>query len=243
MNTETFAVEIHTDDAIHEYEHDRDSNDRAHVLRAARQLSQPSLNTVPAIIREYDDGAVRVTHRGQPLAPDTGPTVYASFWERLFSKGGIWMWKELNRQDTEDLTWLVEAIQRGSLFCCTDGSYIRELTTEICGAAWILYCDVTKRSLHGAFTEKSKGAGSYRGEQLGMLAIHILLLTAEEHFEIFSHANVCCDNLGTIHTFSRKYARISSSAKNNDILRVLRKIQSQSKLAPNRVDHPATSAD
>lgn len=143
------------------------------------------------------------------------------------------MWKELNRQDTEDLTWLVEAIQRGSLFCCTDGSYIRELTTEICGAAWILYCAVTKRSLHGAFTEKSKGAGSYRGEQLGMLAIHILLLTAEEHFELFSPANVCCDNLGTIHTFSRKYARVSSSAKNNDILRVLRKIQSKSKLAPN----------
>jgi hypothetical protein len=66
-----------------------------------------------------------------------------------------------------------------------------------------------------------------------MLAIHISLLTAEEHFELLSTANVCCDNLGTIHTFSRKYARISSSAKNNDILRVLRKIQSLSKLAPN----------
>jgi hypothetical protein len=70
------------------------------------------------------------------------------------------MWKELNRQDIEDLAWLVGAIQRGSLFCCTDGSYIREIAAEVCGAAWILYCDVTKRSLHGAFTEKSKGAGS-----------------------------------------------------------------------------------
>lgn len=69
------------------------------------------------------------------------------------------------------------------------------------------------------------------GEQLGMLAIYILLLTAEEHYEILSNANIFCDNLGTIHTFSAKYARVSSSAENSDILRVLRKIQSLSKLA------------
>lgn len=51
----------------------------------------------------------------------------------------------------------------------------------------------------------------------------------EEHYGVtLSNANIICDNKGTIHTFSRKYDRVSGSAKNNDILRVLRKIQIQS---------------
>ncbi len=142
------------------------------------------------------------------------------------------MWKDF--VCTQDPVWIVEAIRQGSLFCCTDGSYMKEIAVEVdvCGAAWILYCEETGKSLKGEFTEQSKWADSCRGEQLGMLAIHVILLTVEEHFgESLSNANIFCDNLGTIHKYSTKYARVSPPAKNNDILRVLRKLQSTSALA------------
>ncbi len=62
--------------------------------------------------------------------------------------------------------------------------------------------------------------------------IIILLITTEEHYGVtLSNANILCDNKGTIHTFSRQYDRVPGSTKNNDILRVLRKIQSVSALA------------
>ena len=230
LNTETMAVEIHTDEMIHEYAHDEEAGDRSNVLHPARHLELSAINKVPATLIEYDNGTVRMKQRGHRLVTEAEPIVYATFLERLLSKGGAWMWKDF--ECTQDPIWIVEAIRQGSLFCCTDGSYIKEIAVDVCGAAWILYCEETGKSLKGEFTEQSRWADSYRGEQLGMLAIHIILLTVEEHFgESLSNANIFCDNLGTIHKFSTKYARVSSSAKNNDILRVLRKIQSTSALA------------
>eukprot|EP00985_Skeletonema_marinoi_P026241 scaffold20202_cov139-Skeletonema_marinoi.AAC.1 len=86
--------------------------------------------------------------------------------------------------------------------------------------------------MRGEFAEFSVAANSYRAEQLGMLALHLLLLTAEEYYQqSLTDANIFCDNKGTIQTFSKEHRRIPAGAKNNDILRVLRRIQTTSKLA------------
>jgi hypothetical protein len=101
----------------------------------------------------------------------------------------------------------------------------------------------TSNFLQGEFAEQSEGAGSYRGEQLGMLAIHLVLLTMEEHYgEIPSAAKIFCDNKGTILTFSRRHKRVSSTVVNHDILRVLRQIQGKSKLH-HRIQHVKAHQD
>ena len=228
LNTDTQTVEIHTDDTIYEYAND--GQDRVSILQPVRELDESADSVVPATILEYEDGSIKLRARGQPLVSQPEVVAPTSFLERLRSKGGEWMWDNISF--SSDLSWIVEAIQRGSLFCCTDGSYMKKMAPEICGAAWVFYCAESRQWLKGEFTEHSKWANSYRGEQLGMLAIHLILLTLEEHYGVtLSNANIFCDNKGTILTFSRKYDRVPGAAKNNDIFRVLRKIQTVSALA------------
>ena len=140
------------------------------------------------------------------------------------------MWKELIMEDDPD--WIVEALERGSLHCVTDGSHNPKLAPHISGAAWVLRCSHSNNELQGDFSEQSSMADSYRAEQLGMLAIHLLLLTAEEYYQrTLTDANIFCDNQGTIITFSKEHQRVPSGARNSDILGVLRRIQASSKLA------------
>lgn len=76
-----------------------------------------------------------------------------------------------------------------------------------------------------------------------MLAIHLLLLTAEEYYERpLTDARIFCDNRATILTFSKEHHRVSAGAKNNDILRVLRRIQATSKLA-HKLNHVKAHQD
>ena len=59
-----------------------------------------------------------------------------------------------------------------------------------------------------------------------MLAIHLFILTIEEHYMVSGDINkVLCNNLGAIYTFKRPSQRVTSRAKNADVQRVLRQIQ------------------
>ena len=59
-----------------------------------------------------------------------------------------------------------------------------------------------------------------------MLAIHLFILTIEEHYMVSGDINkVLCNNLGAIYTFKRPSQRVTSRAKNADVQRVLRRIQ------------------
>ena len=66
----------------------------------------------------------------------------------------------------------------------TDGSYNRTVAPFVNGAGWIIYCTVCEKKLCGSFFEHSHKAGSYRGELLGLLAIHTLLAALEEFYSI-----------------------------------------------------------
>ena len=82
-------------------------------------------------------------------------------WANIVNEGG-------------NLKWAVDALTNGTAIWVTDGSYIKEVAPDISGAGWILYCTSTTHRLYGSFFEKSPYAGSYRGELLGLLAIHTL---------------------------------------------------------------------
>ena len=61
----------------------------------------------------------------------------------------------------------------------TDGSYIKEHYPDLCSAAFILECSKRRGRLVGAFAEASAAANAYRGELLGLMAVHLLLLAVE----------------------------------------------------------------
>ena len=226
-------VEVHSDEEIAIYEYDVHSSAMTNVLTHTRVVSEGAPNTVPVEIRRTTGSTIKLLRsQSSPLRNETPPEVHTlTFAQRLKAKGGEWMWDKLQFKQGDDPGWMVEAILNESLYIVTDGSHIPNLAKDICGAAFIFYCAVTKNWLRGEFAEESESADSYRGEQLGMLAIHIILLTLEEHCEgMEASSNLFCDNKGTIQTFSKNYQRVPSNAKNSDVLRVLRRIQSMSKL-------------
>jgi hypothetical protein len=60
----------------------------------------------------------------------------------------------------------------------SDGSYIRQLHPELCSAAMIMECQTTRNRIVVSFSEQCKQANAYRGELLGLMAIHLLLLSS-----------------------------------------------------------------
>ena len=64
----------------------------------------------------------------------------------------------------------------------TDGSYMRETREDVSAACWIFHCRKTGHKLIGTFYEESNQANSYRGERLGLLAIHLLLAAIVGYF-------------------------------------------------------------
>ena len=84
------------------------------------------------------------------------------------------MWNNL--QSVGDDDWLEQAIEDASLLVVADGSYIKELYPDLCSAAFIMECTKGRGRLVGAFPEQSMSANAYRGELLGLMAVHLILL-------------------------------------------------------------------
>ena len=84
------------------------------------------------------------------------------------------MWKTLRLIGDED--WIKGAIARGTLTAVTDGSYIKEVCPGLCSAACILECSEKSGRIIGSFSEASPAATAYRGELMGLMAIHLILI-------------------------------------------------------------------
>ena len=98
--------------------------------------------------------------------------------EVLESWQSTWIWKSLRLVGNDG--WLKREIERGTLFALTDGSYMRELLPNLCSAAFVLECSKGSGRIVGSFVEASRGANAYRGELLGVMAIHLILLAANK---------------------------------------------------------------
>ena len=114
--------------------------------------------------------------------------------------------------------------------CVTNGSYNKQVAPDVCSAGWAMAWTQTKRQILGTLIERSKYAGSYRGELVGMLSIQLFLLVVKEYHNTIPDGNeVCCDNKGALFTFEKKFKRVPTSKTKTDVLRVLRTINSRTK--------------
>ncbi len=117
--------------------------------------------------------------------------------------------------------WIAQAITAGSLVAVTDESYIRQLYPHLCLAAFVLECSYGRGQLVGLFKEASKAANGYRGELLGLMAIHLILVSINRvHKSLSGSAKVVSDCLGALQrvTYLPPY-RIPSRCKHLDILK------------------------
>ncbi len=178
---------------------------------------------VPCTVRTLDDGSVCLLDHGPPLV--TGPSQPDSFFEFLKRWRGEWMWANIVNEG-HDLRWVVEALQNGTAIWVTDGSFIKEIAPNISGAGWIVYDTATELKMYGSFAEESPFAGSYRGELLGLLAIHTLCAAIEEFYKIIiASSKICCDNQGALLKSEENRRRIPTGASQADIKRSLRNVK------------------
>ncbi len=96
-----------------------------------------------------------------------------NFWSMIEEWGETWMWDNLTIRG--ETSWLAVAIADNTLIAVTDGSYMKEIYPHINLAAFVLECSKGWGRLWGSFVEHTPDAGSYRGELLGLMAIHLIL--------------------------------------------------------------------
>jgi hypothetical protein len=93
--------------------------------------------------------------------------------------------------------WIKEAILDGSLLAVTDGSFLHEHYPDLCSAAFVLECTRGRGRMFGSFSESSRVANAYRGELLGLMAIHLILLSMDKvHSGIAGSVTIVSDCLG-----------------------------------------------
>jgi hypothetical protein len=102
------------------------------------------------------------------------PVPSANFLDVLRGWGQTWIWNDLKVTGGTD--WVAQSISKNSLVAVTDGSYIKEHYPDLCSAAFVLECMQGCGCAIGAFPEASAVANAYRGELLGPMAVHLLLL-------------------------------------------------------------------
>eukprot|EP00956_Cyclotella_meneghiniana_P010918 scaffold15270_cov101-Cyclotella_meneghiniana.AAC.2 len=164
---------------------------------------------------------------GPPLAV-TASECQESFFEFLRTWKGEWMWEDLHMPLGLDA--VVSSIRNGSAIYVTDGSYMRTLDPLIDGAGWLIYCRTARRIvLKGSMAERNSNAGSYRGELLGLLAIHLWVAAVEEFYRLEEGPRglIACDNLGALNKAQLRRKKIRAGAKHSDILRVLRRLHNR----------------
>ena len=89
------------------------------------------------------------------------------------------MWEDVVG-DNEDLSWLVEALRNGTAVLVTDGSFDRKRAPLVSGAGWVITCRTAQKFLRGSFYKTSVSASAYRGELLGLVALHTLALALSQ---------------------------------------------------------------
>jgi len=73
------------------------------------------------------------------------------------------------------------------------------VSTEVCLAAFYIYCTNTKRKANGSVVECSSAAGNYRAEILGELVVQLVLRAASQLADLpYAPVQIDCDNVGVV---------------------------------------------
>jgi hypothetical protein len=144
----------------------------------------------PCTVADTGVGIVKIISFIEP--PPT-PREPSTFWEVLEEWGHMWMWEGMHLSGNGTGLWLEQAIWDKSLVAVTDGSYMKKLYPNMNSCAFIFECSRGGGRLTGAFSKQAIAACSYRGKLLGLLAIHLILLSVHK---------VSPDTIGLVHIYS-----------------------------------------
>ena len=171
-----------------------------------------------ATVEEGPPCTMKVCSVAPPSIRLTPPT---DFLDVLRGWGQTWKWDDLRVTGSTD--WIAHAIADNSLVAVTDGSYIKEHWPELCSAAFVLECTKGQGQLTGAFAEASVAANPYRGELLGLMAIHLLLLVVKTVSPSLSgSAAIYSDCIGALGRVAKLPPyRIPSRCRYLDILKTI----------------------
>jgi hypothetical protein len=173
-------------------------------------------NGVVCSVKEVDIAVMAICSYS-PLPPVQAlPT---TLWEVLTSWECTWMWDHL--RISGDTNWLIDAIRSEDCIAVADGSFMRDLTTEVCATAFFFENTDRSRKVVGAFPERSETANAYRGELLGLMAVHLLLLAVNKletkltgSIVIYSDCERAIGSVGSLPTL-----KIPARLKHSDILK------------------------
>ncbi len=160
---------------------------------------------------------------GPPLASLS--STKESFWVHLRSMGGEWMWEHIVEGDT-NVGWIRDALANETFLAVTDGSYNRQLAPTVSGPGWTIVCTTCKRTLRGSFFEVSQSAGSYRGELLGLVAIHTFATAIAQYFSLQAIlGEISCNNMAALYQSRKNRKRVGIGVKHSDLHRTIRTLK------------------
>jgi hypothetical protein len=127
---------------------------------------------------------------------------------------------------TSELSWLPLALESGTVVLATDGSYDRKKGPNMSGAGWVIACWRSGRVLKGSFFGFSSNASSYRGELLGLVAIHTRVLHVCRFYQpsMVTGKIVCNSKLALYKSSKKGHRRIRPGVAQADLFRALRSI-------------------
>jgi len=100
------------------------------------------------------------------------------------------------------------------------------MTPTVSGSGWIIVCTTCKRTLWGSFFEVSQSAGSYRGELLGLVAIHTFTTAIAQYFSLQTIlGEISCDNMATLNQAGKNRKRVGIGVKHSDLHRTIRTLK------------------
>lgn len=129
------------------------------------------------------------------------------------------MWKSLCL--VRDDNWLIDLIREGTCIAVTDGSYIWEIYPDLCSCAFVFKGTEGRGRMFGYFPEHSKVANAYRGELLGLMAIHLILSAANKlKSNLKAKVKIFSNCLGALNKVTSLPAnRLPSGCKHSNILK------------------------
>ncbi len=172
-----------------------------------------------AQVRWASPTSVRLMHVEAPHRPPAQN--HTDFRAVLADWGGTWMWEHTTLVGQP--SWIAMAIRNNTLMAATDGSYMRHLAQDSCAAAFVLECSRGSGKFTGVFAVSGKASNAYRGELLGLLAVHLVLQSVQETSpNLRGSAEVYCDCLGAINKVTLlRQQRIPTRTKHSDILKLV----------------------
>ena len=146
-------------------------------------------------VRKAREGIINITSHSSQAPAKALPR---DFWAVIEEWGELWIWEHL--KVVGDPGWIEHSIKDNACTAVTDGSYMKHMYPDICSAAFIFECSKGRGRIIGYFAEQSPDAGSYRGELLGLMAIHLILRGVHEFNPLLGGSvRIISDCKGALH--------------------------------------------